>query len=175
MQIARVIEESTEMWSLLEEIKKRDEHVFIGCLLGAFTGARFRELKALSIKDLLKNRIHLGTQLYKGTGRNVLLSEQIKPYIQEFCDKQLVKTQSILQRQNGAQVSFIEANRIVKEVADGLNLKGITVTSFRKTFGHKICPLLNERWLALDETGFKTNSRTNLHTMFDLKKMSWDE
>lgn len=174
MKIARVIEQSSEMWSLLGEIKKRDEHVFIGCLLGAFTGARFRELQALSTQDLLKNRIHLGTQLYKGTGRSILLHETIKPYIQEFCDKQLGKTQSILQRNNGTQVSFIEANRIVKEVADVLNLKGITITSFRKSFGHKICPLLKERLLALDETGFKTNSRTNLQTMFDLKDVRWD-
>ncbi|MFJ7371564.1 hypothetical protein ACIQVU_19360 [Lysinibacillus sp. NPDC098008] len=116
----------------------------------------------------------MGTQIYKGTGRKVLVVKNIKSYIQEFCDKQPNKEKSVLEKEDGTYMSFIEANQIVEAAADELNLKGITITSFRKTFGHKLCPLLDTRILALDATGFKTNSQTNLHTMFDLKKGGWE-
>lgn len=181
MRVARVIQDTEELWDLLNEIKKLDDYTFIACLLGAYTGARFRELKNLKVKEFEKTRIHLGTQLYKGTGRIMLITDDIKPYIQEFYDKQPNKKMSVLERAEGGYLHFIEANRIVAQAAASLNLQDITITSFRKLFGNQICqflrvdePALDLEELVLDMTGFKPRSQTNLHTMFNFTKGAWE-
>jgi len=174
LRVSRVINHKEELWNLLYEIKKIDEHAFIACLLGMYTGARFLELEALVIQDLRRERIHLGTQIYLGTGRNVLIAHEIKPYIEEFCNKQLDDKKPLLERLNGTSLKLIEANRVVIQAARNLNMTGITVTSFRKSFGHKLCKLLKSEFLALDATGFKTESKTNLYTMFNLEKGGWE-
>lgn len=173
MRVSRIIK-SKELWGLLNEIKKIDEQTFIACLLGAYSGARFRELKSLTIQELNRERIHLGTQIYLGTGRSVLLIEEIRTYIRKFCDKQPNNKQTVLERVDGTTLKFIEANQIVIKAANHLNLKDITITSFRKSFGHNLSKILQTKFEVLDATGFKTNSKTNLHTMFDLEKGGWE-
>ena len=173
VRVPRLIESSDELWRLLTEIKKLDNHTFIACLLGAFVGARFSELGTVTIKDLRKTEIHLGTQIHLGTGRNVPLINRIQPYIKEFCDNQPDHTKNLLERLDGSFLRLLEANQIVNEAARRLNLKNIAVTSFRKSFGHRLCKLLKSEYQALYVMGFERNRATNLYTMFDLEKGGW--
>ena len=174
MRIAKVIRDKEILWTLLQQIKKLDEQTFIVCLLGAYTGARFRELRSLPVKELRGKNIHLGTQLYRGTGRIVLVNDRIKWPLYEYCEKQKDGTKPVLYKDDGTFLTLLVANKVVTKAASELGLSGITVTSFRKTFGHKICQGMEVKESALDVTGFHFDSEVDLHTMFELEKGGWE-
>lgn len=156
---------------LLGTLKKIDEEAFIACSLAIYLGARFSEIKDLRYEDLKKETLHLGTQLHRGTGRILPLTNFLKlhlrPRIYDFGSRSgrvFTKSQ-------------IEVNQSIKQACFMMGVKNASFTSFRVFGCANLCVKAHSREEAIYLTGFKPKykNRVDLKKIFEFPSAVWEQ
>lgn len=178
MRVVKLIEDKSSMDKLLRAIKKKDEQAFILCVISAYTGARYSELRVRTVQDLQGNYLRLGSDLYNGTGRNVRIHSGWKPLLEPYISSCSDLQKKVTEKEDGTHYTLIEMNRIVVAAANKLKLNGVTFASFRKTFGHRLYRVAKKktnmekaefaRWV-----GYKPKTVINARVLFETATSKW--
>lgn len=169
VKVVSKIKDLNEATRLLGALQKIDEEAFIACSLAMYLGARYSEIKDLCYEDLKKELLHLGTQLHRGTGRMLPLTNFLKlhlrPRIYDFKSRSgrvFTKSQS-------------EINQSVKKVCFMMGVKTVSFTSFRVFGCINLCVFSTSKVDALHLIGIKPKykNRMNLEKVFSLPSDTW--
>ncbi|MDF2791083.1 MAG: integrase family protein [Neobacillus sp.] len=136
MNFVQPIRDIEKLKSIEKFLKEKNIRDYIMFLLGIYTGLRISDILRLRVKDVAGNYIKIRE---KKTGKdkrvpiNPILKKQLKVYIAaKPMNEFLIKSRIGKNR----PISRTQAYRILKEVADEINLDEIGTHSMRKTFGY---------------------------------------
>lgn len=170
MKLVPKIKDLNEAVRLLGALQKIDEEAFIACSLAIYLGARYSEIKDLCYEDLKKETLHLGTQLHKGTGRILPLTNFLKLHLRPRIYDLKSRSGRVFTK------SQIEINQSIKQACFMMGFKNVSFTSFRVFGCINLCVFSNSQVEALHLIGFKSKykNRMDLENIFSLPSDTWE-
>lgn len=165
------IKDLNEAVRLLGALQKIDEEAFIACSLAMYLGARYSEIKDLRYDDLKKETLHLGTQLHRGTGRILPLTNFLKLHLRPRIYDFKSRSGRIFTK------SQIEINQSIKQACFMMGVKTLSFTSFRVFGCINLCVKAHSKEDAIYLTGFKPKykNRVDLKKIFEFPSATWEQ
>lgn len=158
--------------ALLNKIKEIDKRIYIACVITHFTGARYSELKVLTVGDFKNSYINLGNT--SSRLRVIPTHPVLREIAEELTARDFRDTNRVLDNKKGRTLRLLEINRVINQAALFLKLEQITLSSFRKTFGHRMCKLLKSEADVISVMGFRSpeslQRSINIYSIFEVER-----